>query len=613
MVGRTVHQYTFIEKLGSGGMGDIYKAQDARLNRFVAIKVLPAGKTDDPERRRRFVQEAQAASGLNHPNIITMHDILSEGDTQFMVMEYVAGKTLLDLIPTGGLRVPQVLQYATQMADALSVAHAVGIIHRDFKPANVMVTNSGLVKVLDFGLAKLTDPMGSNPDDDTMTTASPLTMEGAIMGTVSYMSPEQAEGKKLDARSDIFSFGSVLYEMVTGRRAFRGDSGISTLSAVLRDEAKPISEIAPDVPLELEQIIVRCLRKDPDGRWQSMREVEAALTALKRQSDSGVLYRAPQSTISFPPVKPSASSPPSTTVRTTVAAKPGSSKGLLAGLAVVVLLVAAFGLWWMKRQPAQPQDNSASTTTTSPTQLPAPPTSAPQTGTPATPAQTPVTVSAPAILTNESILQMVQSKTRVDTMLTQIRSSRTNFNLSPAEEARLTQAGVPPAVLAAMRNPKSAPPAAATAVPPATGEVAPPGATVSIGVPDSLPFRISLDQDVAADAAAGLAVTFTVMDGLKVDDATVIPKGAVVTGEVTPEQGKKILGMGGKMTFRLIRVDAVDGQKLSVRATAGHGTNGPATRQFATNKSTKSKELAAAKGTEYIAYTDGKFTVAARK
>ena len=294
MVGRQIQQYQLLEKLGAGGMGEIYKALDTRLNRTVAIKVLPSAKSGDPERRRRFLQEAQAASGLNHPSIITIHDVISEGDTEFMVMEYVHGKTLNDLIPKGGLRVPLLIKYALQMADALSTAHAVGIVHRDLKPANAMVTDSGLVKVLDFGLAKLTDqgPVPDSGDDRTRTMANvaPLTVEGSILGTVSYMSPEQAQGKKVDTRSDIFSFGAVLYEMATGVRAFEGESSLSTLSSILRDQARPMSEVAPDVPPQLESVIQRCLRKMPEDRWQSMKEVQAALSALKRESDSGSLY-----------------------------------------------------------------------------------------------------------------------------------------------------------------------------------------------------------------------------------------------------------------------------------------------------------------------------------
>src|SRR5580692_9695218 len=326
MVGRTVLQYQFLDKLGAGGMGDIYKAQDTRLNRFVPIKVLSGPNSGDPERRRRFIQEAQAASALNHPNIITIHDIVSEADSEFMVMEYVSGKTLVDLIPKGGLRVPQALKYAVQMTDALSVAHGAGIIHRDLKPANVMVTDSGLVKILDFGLAKLTDPTArmrsqdggdssQSADPVTLTAAPPLTVEGSIMGTVNYMSPEQAEGLKVDARSDIFSFGAVLYEMVTGQRAFDGDSGISTLSAVLRDEVKPIREIAPDVPAELDELIAQCLRKNPDDRIASMALVATALTSLRARVDAGVVLRPVGATVqpaappAVPTTAPAASGP----------------------------------------------------------------------------------------------------------------------------------------------------------------------------------------------------------------------------------------------------------------------------------------------------------------
>ncbi len=200
---------------------------------------------------------------------------MSDNGTEFMVMEYVNGKTLVDLIPKGGLRAPLALKYAVQMADALSSAHAIGIVHRDLKPANIMATEPGLIKILDFGLAKLTDrgPMGEG-NDNTKTIGASLTVEGSIIGTVNYMSPEQAQGKKVDTRSDIFSFGVVLYEMVTGARAFGGDNALSTLSAILRDDARPIAEVAPDVPPQIEQLIRRCLRKNPDQRWQSMQDVK---------------------------------------------------------------------------------------------------------------------------------------------------------------------------------------------------------------------------------------------------------------------------------------------------------------------------------------------------
>ncbi len=272
-------------------MGEIYKARDQRLNRFVAIKVLPAAMSGDANRRLRFTQEAQAASALNHPNIIIIYDILTETNAQYMVVEFIDGKTLLELIPKDGLRAPLAIQYAWQMAEALCAAHGAGIIHRDLKPANVMVSGTGLVKLLDFGLAKPMEEETPDPDGNTATMArAGLTVEGTLIGTVNYMSPEQAEGRKLDARSDIFSFGSVLYEMLTGRSAFQRGSTVATLSAILRDDAPAVSKLASDVPGDLEAVVARCLRKDPDQRFQSMQEVREALGVLKRQSESGSLY-----------------------------------------------------------------------------------------------------------------------------------------------------------------------------------------------------------------------------------------------------------------------------------------------------------------------------------
>ena len=209
----------------------MFQARDTKLNRLVAVKILRSDPSRDQEMQKRFFQEAQAASALNHPNIVTIHDIISEDGSDLMIMEFISGRTLVDIIPKGGLRVPQVINYGLQISDALSAAHAAGIVHRDLKPGNIMVTGNGLVKILDFGLAKLISP---DPDPDATLASGPLTMEGSILGTVAYMSPEQAQGKKVDARSDIFSFGAVLYEMTTGQRAFLGDNTISTLTAVLR-------------------------------------------------------------------------------------------------------------------------------------------------------------------------------------------------------------------------------------------------------------------------------------------------------------------------------------------------------------------------------------------
>ena len=294
MIGQTIAHYEILDKLGEGGMGVVYKARDTHLDRFVAIKVLLAERVADPERKRRFVQEAKAASALNHPNIITIHDIASDGGRDFIVMEYVAGRTLEQFIGRKGLKLNETLKCGIQMADALAVAHAAGIVHRDLKPGNVMVTGApsgpGLVKVLDFGLAKLTEAGGGElaPTE----TLKPHTEEGTILGTVAYMSPEQAEGKTVDARSDIFSFGAVLYEMVTGRRAFQRDSRLSTLAAILREEPKPATQVAVETPRDLEKIISRCLRKDPTRRYQHMDDVKLALEELKEESDSGALVSA---------------------------------------------------------------------------------------------------------------------------------------------------------------------------------------------------------------------------------------------------------------------------------------------------------------------------------
>ncbi len=300
MVGRTISHYEIVEKLGEGGMGVVYKAHDTHLDRFVAIKVLPPEKVADGERKRRFIQEAKSASALNHPHIITIHDIASDNGLDFIAMEYVPGKPLNQLIARRGLPLAEALKYAVQIADALAAAHAAGIIHRDLKPANVMVSGaperSGFIKVLDFGLAKLTDKADSSDREFTQSVQqddTPASGEGRIVGTVSYMSPEQAEGKKVDARSDIFSFGSLLYEMVTARRAFQGDSTLSTLSAVLREEPKPASQIVEGLPRELERIIARCLRKSPERRFQTMADLKVALEELKEESDSGSLSMAP--------------------------------------------------------------------------------------------------------------------------------------------------------------------------------------------------------------------------------------------------------------------------------------------------------------------------------
>jgi eukaryotic-like serine/threonine-protein kinase len=305
--------YEIVDRLGAGGMGEVYRARDPRLNRVVAIKLLPSDRVADEDNRRRFLQEAQVASGLRNAHIVSIYDLCSDRGSDGIVMEYVPGRTLDDLVRGHRLPLKSALKYAIQIADALAAAHAAGIIHRDLKPANIVIADDGTVKLLDFGLAKLTERA---KDPNATLTERPLTDPGTIVGTVPYMSPEQIEGKPLDARSDVFSFGAVLYEAVTGRRAFQGHSKPSTMSAVLRDQPPPLSADG-GVPRELESLIHRCLRKDPDRRIQSMRDVKVILEDLKEESESGVTATRAQ------------------------ASGVRSSRIVMAGAAVLILLVAS--------------------------------------------------------------------------------------------------------------------------------------------------------------------------------------------------------------------------------------------------------------------------------
>ena len=283
--GNRIGPYEIVSLLGSGGMGQVYRARDTRLKRTVAVKVLPPYAAGDAEQRKRLLNEARAVSALNHPNIVTIHDVLSDGERDALVMEYVIGETLQKRIGRRGLPLKEVLSFAIQIADALTAAHAAGIVHRDIKPGNIIVNENGLIKVLDFGLAKLTGLPEAGEFGPTQT-IQPLTEEGTVLGTVAYMSPEQAEGKPLDARSDIFSFGAVLYEMTTGRRAFAGDSKAAIVAAVLNKEPSPPGETALEMPAELERLIRRCLRKDPSKRQQHIADVKVLLEELKEESES---------------------------------------------------------------------------------------------------------------------------------------------------------------------------------------------------------------------------------------------------------------------------------------------------------------------------------------
>ena len=310
--GQTIAHFEVLEKLGAGGMGVVYKARDVQLDRFIALKLLHPARADDAGMRSRLLREARAASALNHPNIVTIYEAGSADGIDFIAMEYVEGTTLAERIPPQGMPLPEALSIARAIAAALAVAHSAGIVHRDLKPSNVMVRTDGGVKVMDFGLAKALMP-AADQLQSTRTVAE--TAPGVVMGTGPYMSPEQAEGKLLDARSDIFSFGSMLYEMLTGTRAFRGETLISTISSILKDTPPPLHPVRDHVQEPVQAILNRCLQKKPEARYASGTELAAALALV--------------------PARP----------------LPTRSRTLkLIAAAVIMLALLAGGTWWGLRQ-----------------------------------------------------------------------------------------------------------------------------------------------------------------------------------------------------------------------------------------------------------------------
>ncbi len=288
--GQALSHYKILEKIGAGGMGEVYRAYDTRLEREVAVKVLPEAFAADPERLARFEREAKSIAALSHPNIVVIHSVEESDGLHFLTMELVEGKTLTHSIRKNGLPLDQIFKIASQVLDAVNTAHRQGIMHRDLKPGNIMVTSEGRVKVLDFGLAKLMEEPAAPAMSLQMT--EPVTAEGHIVGTVAYMSPEQAEGKPVDPRSDIFSLGIILYEMATGKRPFQGDTSASLISSILRDMPPPVTELNDNLPRHFGRIVKRCLSKNPKDRYQTAADVRIELKGLKSEHDSeGLLAR----------------------------------------------------------------------------------------------------------------------------------------------------------------------------------------------------------------------------------------------------------------------------------------------------------------------------------
>ncbi|MEE8584432.1 MAG: serine/threonine-protein kinase, partial [Acidobacteriota bacterium] len=337
MIGRRLNHFKILKKLGSGGMGEVFLAQDERLGRQVALKILPPAMANDPERRQRFEREARAVARLNHPNIVTLHSVEEAQGLHFFTMEWVQGKSLTEWIPSHGLAPAEWCRIAVPLADALAAAHKEGVTHRDLKPANVMISDQGRVKVLDFGLAKLKQEETVSDDDATALADDQLTQVGRVVGTLAYMSPEQAEGKPAGTASDVFSLGILLYQVATGKKPFQGDTHISLLSSILKDDPPSASDLNPRVDAALSAIIHHCLEKDPSRRYPSAAPLHTELQEYQKNLEVSEML--------------SSQSLLSSALGRSASGKGTPRRKWLAAAALVFLLLAV-GLWWALRGPS---------------------------------------------------------------------------------------------------------------------------------------------------------------------------------------------------------------------------------------------------------------------